>query len=620
MQLEKDMKEVADIEARIKNETPPKGTNPLSQDFSKNNEQSKDGSKKKASASSSDSQLYTAIRKFNELPISSRTLEALQDGKFIHMTDIQRAAIPHSLAGRDVLGAARTGSGKTLAFVVPVLEALFRKGWTQYDGLGALIISPTRELAVQIFDVLRTVGSHHDFSAGLVIGGKDLEQEQQFIQGMNILIATPGRLLQHMDQTYGFNCDNLQVLVLDEADCILEMGFERAVSDIVANLPPSRQTLLFSATQTKSVRSLAKLSLKEPEYISVHEKSEFATPESLTQHFMEVPAPFKFDVLFSFMRTHLKSKTIVFVNSCKQVRFLFEIFRRIRPGIPLMAVHGKLKQAKRMAVYYEFLKKPAALLFATDLAARGLDFPEVDWVVQMDCAESPDQYIHRVGRTARYKSGGHALLMLLPSELKMAEMLRARKVPLKKVRVNTDKLQPISNRFQSFLSEDPELKYLGQRAFISYMRSIHLMSNKEVFQVSEIPTAALAEAMGLPGTPRIKILGKSSKAKKNMSYSLQDIMDPTSRKAKEEEEKRESKYEKLLRRKNVSIAEREKLVDYSDEDEDGKFFLSFFFSLFLSLSTSLFLSLYIAHVEGFTPQRQQIPAVTVDNPNTGERP
>lgn len=177
------------------------------------------------------------------------------------MTDIQRAAIPHALYGRDILGAARTGSGKTLSFCVPLIELLYRKQWTQDSGLGALIISPTRELALQIFQELRKVGQYHNFSAGVITGGKELLEEKLRINNMNILVCTPGRLLQHMDQTVGFDTSNTQMLVLDEADRILEMGFADTLNAILNNLPKQRQTLLFSATQTKSIKDLARLNL-----------------------------------------------------------------------------------------------------------------------------------------------------------------------------------------------------------------------------------------------------------------------------------------------------------------------------------------------------------------------
>lgn len=171
------------------------------------------------------------------------------------------------------MGAAKTGSGKTLAFLIPLLERLYRKKWGKGDGLGALVLTPSRELAVQIFEVLRTIGKHHAFSAGLLIGGvKNFKEEKELIGRMNILVATPGRLLQHLDETHDLRCENLEMLgkifvtfitwlVLDEADCLLELGFKEKIADIVQSLPKERQTLLFSATQTKSVKDLAMLSL-----------------------------------------------------------------------------------------------------------------------------------------------------------------------------------------------------------------------------------------------------------------------------------------------------------------------------------------------------------------------
>ena len=284
--------------------------------------------------------LYGAVRKFDELPISQRTRTGLTSGGFTRLTDIQRASIPHALAGRDVLGAARTGSGKTLAYLVPVLEKLFRERWSKLDGIGALIIVPTRELAMQIFDVLRTIGKNHRYSAGLVIGGKEVQEEQDRILGMNILICTPGRILQHFEQTYGFNCDNLQILVLDEADRILDMGFQQTMNDIVGYLPAGRQTLLFSATQTRNLKDLAKLSLNNPEYIAVHDSTTTAVPNKLLQHYTLIGADQKINLLYSYIKTHLTVKSIVFLSSGKQVRFLYEIFRRIRPGVPLLHIHG----------------------------------------------------------------------------------------------------------------------------------------------------------------------------------------------------------------------------------------------------------------------------------------
>lgn len=373
---------------------------------------------------------------FSDFPLSKKTLLGLQEAQYRQPTEIQRQTLGLALLGKDVLGAAKTGSGKTLAFLIPVLECLYRQQWTSMDGLGALIISPTRELAYQTFEVLRKVGKNHEFSAGLVIGGKDLKLESEQIQHTNIIICTPGRLLQHMDQTVSFHASDLHMLVLDEADRILDLGFTETLNAIVENLPKTRQTLLFSATQTKSVKDLARLSLRDPEYVWAHEKAKFSTPATLEQSYVVCELHQKVNMLYSFIRNHLKKKIIVFFACCKEVQYLFRVFCRLRPGVPVLALHGKQQQMKRVEVYNDFLRKNTAVLFATDIAARGLDFPAVNWVLQFDCPEDADTYIHRVGRTARYKEGGEALLLLLPSEEKgMLRQLLEKKVPIQQIQV-----------------------------------------------------------------------------------------------------------------------------------------------------------------------------------------
>ncbi|KFP07439.1 putative ATP-dependent RNA helicase DDX10, partial [Calypte anna] len=449
------------------------------------------------------------IQRFSDFPLSKKTLKGLQEAQYRVVTEIQRQTIGLALQGKDVLGAAKTGSGKTLAFIVPALELLYRQQWTSADGLGVLIISPTRELAYQTFKVLRKVGKNHEFSAGLIIGGKDLQEESERIHHINMLICTPGRLLQHMDETSYFYASDLQMLILDEADRILDMGFADTMNAIIENLPKKRQTLLFSATQTKSVKDLARLSLKDPEYVWVHEKAKFSTPATLDQNYVVCELHQKVNMLYSFLRSHLKKKSIVFFASCKEVQYLFRVFCKLQPGLPVMALHGKQHQMKRMEVYTCFVRKKAAVLFATDIAARGLDFPAVNWVVQFDCPEDANTYIHRVGRTARYKEGGEALLVLLPSEEKgMVEQLAQRKVPVSKIKINPEKLTDIQKRMQAFLAQDQELKDKAQRCFVSYLRSVYLMKNKEVFDVFKLPLAEYALSLGLAMAPRVRFLQK----------------------------------------------------------------------------------------------------------------
>lgn len=448
---------------------------------------------------------------FSDFPLSSNTLKGLNECKYVNPTDIQRETILLALQGKDVLGAAQTGSGKTLAFLIPILETMYCNQWTHLDGLGALVITPTRELALQIFEVLRKVGKYHNFSAGLIIGGKDLKFERKRMDQCNIIICTPGRLLQHMDENPLFDCFNMKILVLDEADRCLDMGFAQTMNAIIANLPQKRQTMLFSATQTKSVKDLARLSLKDPCYISVHDNCKYTTPVGLEQSYMVCELKDKIAVIWSFIRNHLKKKTIVFLSSCKQVKFVYEVFCKLQPGISILALYGSLHQQRRIATYESFSQKKFAVLIATDLAARGLDFPEVHWVVHADCPEDTDTYIHRVGRTARYFRGGESVLLLLPSEVAMVEKLKERKIPLTKIEVNPSKLQNPVKKMEALLVKFTSLKESAQRAFKNYIKYVYLMKDKSVFDVHSLDTDSFAQSLGLVVTPRVRFLRLNAK-------------------------------------------------------------------------------------------------------------
>lgn len=512
---------------------------------------------------------------FDELPLSRPTASGLEASHFKTLTDIQQTAVPFALKGSDILGAAKTGSGKTLAFLVPVLENLYRRRWSELDGLGALILSPTRELAIQIFEVLRKIGRYHTFSAGLVIGGKSLIEERERLGRMNILVCTPGRMLQHMDQTAAFEIDNLQMLVLDEADRIMDLGFQSTVDAIVEHLPKERQTLLFSATQTKKVSDLARLSLKDPEYVSVHEAASSATPSTLQQIYIVTPLPEKLDTLWSFIRANLKSKILVFLSSGKQVRFVYESFRHMQPGIPLLHLHGKQKQTARLDITTKFSRTANSCLFATDVVARGLDFPAVDWVIQLDCPEDADTYIHRVGRTARYERNGRAVIFLDPTEEEgMLKRLEQKKVKVEKINVRQKKQQSIKHQLQNMCFKDPELKYLGQKAFISYVKSIHLQKDKEIFRLDQLPLEDFSASLGLPGAPRISFMkGDNAKTLKNAPRTLQL---PSSDEGEDGDVNGSSKkaattktrYDRMFERRNRDILSEHytKLIDNANDD------------------------------------------------------
>lgn len=399
-----------------------------------------------------------------------------------------------------------------------VLEHLFVAKWTRTDGVAAIIISPTRELAYQIFETLKKVGKYHDFSAGLIIGGKNLKFERTRMDQCNILICTPGRLLQHMDENPLFNASTMEILVLDEADRCLDMGFEQTLNAIIENFPPERQTLLFSATQTSSVKDLARLNLKDPVYIGQPQTKNVSGDSSLTmkvvpdllqQNYVVVALEDKITMLWSFIKNHQKQKIIVFLSSCKQVKYIFEIFCKLRPGTSLLALYGTLHQDRRIAIYNDFVKKTNVVMFATDIASRGLDFPSVNWVIQLDCPEDVTQYIHRAGRSARNKARGESLLVLLPSEEEgMINELNHKSISVRKIQIDSKKLFSPRAKIEAYLAQNPELKASAQRAFVAYIKSVFLMKNKKIFDVLSFDFDAYAKSLGLAVTPRVRFLDR----------------------------------------------------------------------------------------------------------------
>lgn len=269
---------------------------------------------------------------FADLTLSEMTMKAIkEDMGFEKMTTIQRKAIPPLLAGRDVLGAAKTGSGKTLAFLIPAVEMLSALRFKPRNGTGVIVVSPTRELALQIFGVARELMAHHSQTYGIVIGGANRRAEaDKLSKGVNLLIATPGRLLDHLQNT-PFVFKNLKSLIIDEADRILEIGFEDEMRQIIKILPnQDRQTMLFSATQTTKVEDLARISLRPgPLYINVDEESLASTVAGLEQGYVTCEADKRFILLFSFLKRNLKKKVLVFFSSCASVDYYSELLNYI---------------------------------------------------------------------------------------------------------------------------------------------------------------------------------------------------------------------------------------------------------------------------------------------------
>ncbi|CAG8326648.1 unnamed protein product [Penicillium salamii] len=452
------------------------------------------------------------LQEFSELNLSENTMKGIRDMGFTKMTEIQQRTIPALLAGRDVLGAAKTGSGKTLSFLIPAIEMLQALRFKPRNGTGVLVVSPTRELALQIFGVARELMTHHSQTFGIVIGGANRRAEaEKLMKGVNLLIATPGRLLDHLQNTQGFIFKNLKTLIIDEADRILEVGFEDEMRQIVKILPTEeRQTMLFSATQTTKVEDLARISLRPgPLYINVDHRKEHSTVAGLEQGYVLCEADKRFLLLFSFLKRNLKKKIIVFFSSCNCVKYHAELLNYI--DLPVLELHGKQKQQKRTNTFFEFCNAKQGTLICTDVAARGLDIPAVDWIIQFDPPDDPRDYIHRVGRTARGAEGkGRSLMFLQPSEVGFLKHLKEARVPVVEFEFPASKIVNVQSQLEKLIGQNYYLNKSAKDGYRSYLQAYASHSLRTVFDVNKLDLVKVAKGFGFNAPPRIDIqLGAS---------------------------------------------------------------------------------------------------------------
>ncbi|KAG7258218.1 hypothetical protein CRUP_014294 [Coryphaenoides rupestris] len=365
--------------------------------------------------------------------VSENTLKAVKEMGFEHMTEIQHKSIRPLLEGRDILAAARTGS----------------------------------ELAMQTYGVLKELMAHHVHTFGLLMGGSNRSAEaQRLANGVNIL------------NTAGFMYKNLQCLVIDEADRILEVGFEEELKQIIRLLPKRRQTMLFSATQTR-------------------------------KGYVVCPSEKRFLLLFTFLKKNRKKKMMVFFSSCMSVKYHYELLNYI--DLPVMAIHGKQKQTKRTTTFFQFCNADTGILLCTDVAARGLDIPEVDWIIQYDPPDDPKEYIHRVGRTARGIDGkGHALLILRPEELGFLRFLKQARVPLSEFEFSWSKISDIQSQLDKLIEKNYYLHKSAQEAYKSYVRAYDSHSLKQIYSVGTLNLPMVALSFGFKVPPYVDLNVNSS--------------------------------------------------------------------------------------------------------------
>uniref|UniRef100_A0AAY4EMX0 ATP-dependent RNA helicase n=1 Tax=Denticeps clupeoides TaxID=299321 RepID=A0AAY4EMX0_9TELE len=500
-----------------------------------------------------------------------------------------RQTIPVLMAGKDAVVRSQTGSGKTLAYGVPVVQSLQAADpkIKRSDGPLAVIMVPTRELAKQTFEIFQKLLKPFTWIVpGVLMGGEKRKAEKARLRkGINILISTPGRLVDHIKNTLSIAFSAVRWLILDEADRILDLGFEKDLTVILNAINangPSRQNVLLSATLTEGLSRLASISMKDPVSIQVSEIPEesratlskitvakaedgqqadsFAVPENLQQHAVVVPSKLRLVCLAAFILSKCKvRKLIVFVSSCEVVEFLCTLFTTVLCGqrdasttlkhhsaLNFLRLHGNMKQEERMDVFQEFSHCRSGVLICTDVAARGLDLPQVTWIVQYNPPCSVAEYVHRVGRTARIGTRGCSLLFLTPSEVAYMDVLASHSISIffsfpitlqksaqaleqelreratvlqsdfeNVVHASEDSVQTAKKALQSFLRA--YTTYPSSAKHIFHIRSLHLGHAAKSFGLRDAPQGLVTKATKRPGA-KDKTKNKEKRYSEQFAY------------------------------------------------------------------------------------------------------
>ncbi|KAH0580927.1 ATP-dependent rRNA helicase RRP3 [Termitomyces sp. J132] len=367
-------------------------------------------------------------KSFSDLGLCEPLLKALEDLKYTTPTQIQADCILPALSGRDIIGIAPTGSGKTIAFALPILHRL----WDDPQSYFALVLSPTRELAYQISAQFEALGAGMGIRSVVIVGGDDdrVQQAVRLARKPHIIVATPGRLHDHLKSTKGFSLRQLKHLVLDEADRLLDLDFQREITEILRIIPKERSTYLFSATMTANVSKLQRASLSDPVRVDVS-SFKYKTVSTLLQYYVLCPLVDKEVMLVYLINSMAQNLIIVFVRTVADSKRLSIILRTL--GFQAVPLHGELTQTQRLGAFNRFKSGKSTILVATDLASRGLDVADVDIVINYDAPTNSKDYVHRVGRTARAGRSGKSILMVTQYDAEVMlrlEMALERKLEL----------------------------------------------------------------------------------------------------------------------------------------------------------------------------------------------
>jgi len=546
-----------------------------------------------------------SARTFSELPLNPHLIQNLKHHGIITLTNIQSKALPVIMGGKDALIKSQTGSGKTLTYAIPILQQLSEQvpRVSRTDGCYALVVVPTRELAVQTFEWFQKLCRAFVWIVpGILTGGEDKKSEKARLRkGVNVLVTTPGRLIDHIQKTESLKLDKVKWVILDEADRMLELGYERDVQTVLNALQEKndlkRQSVLLSATLTTGIQQLSEVSLRHPTFVDaadtpgdVTEESirSLVIPENLTQTFLLVPAKLRLVALGAFMFWKCQQgrgkKMLVFLATQDMVDFYTEALQIVFSGvnheeeaeeeeededemteeaklvlgsdrlekkpssgaatttagldssIKLLKLHGNMGQKERVNVFKEFRTTDSGILMCTDVASRGLDLPQVDWIVQFTAPISTSDYVHRVGRTARIGKKGSSVLFLLPSEAGFVKQLEQEEFSLAEITLDRvlDKLcksgitstnsgLPARNmeeaatnlqmRIENSLIRSKNLHQLASQAYVSFVRSYasYPKEIRNVFCFKDLHLGHCAKSFALRDPPsKITGLGKGN--------------------------------------------------------------------------------------------------------------
>lgn len=486
--------------------------------------------------------------------LSAPIISALTDTLcFPHMTPVQAAAIAPLLSSKDVCVQAETGSGKTLSYLVPIAETiLFRLQAKPSYAIRALVLLPTRELAKQVLEVARGLfqALPGELTVAELIGGAgaDVMPAEEMRKDLRVVIATPGRLAAAV-VSGGLDVTDLEMLVLDEADRLLDMGFAVTVTDILTRLPKQRRTGIYSATQTKELDALARAGMRNPVRVTVKVhvggkdgEERRRIPISLKCQYAVVSPRDKLAHFLGLLADEPHSKFIVYFMTCAFIDYmkrlpLQEMWRKIsgksgKEERKFFALHGKLSQKKRDRALQGFAESENAVLMCTDVAARGIDIPDVDWVVQMDPPQDPDAYIHRVGRTARLGREGTALIYITPSEDAYIEFLKVRKCPVEQMsteetsKVDTERRTLVQEMVLKATLADRAILEASEAAFLSFVRAYKEHKCSYLLKLEEMDINSVADSFSLLRFPRFyefKKFRKTISPRNVTGVSIRDI-------------------------------------------------------------------------------------------------